>query len=496
MLSFRSVRLLAPVAAGILATAALVTAPADAATLRATTTSPAQAAAGWLAQQFTDHLDYAGSSYFDGGTTADAIFALAAAGVGKDKIEATIRYFAEHVDDYTSLHDKTGKPGPYDGSIGKAAVAALVAGADPTHFGGYNLLRALEHDQCTAPSQPKNTNDTKTPVCPAAGAARNIYSSISESLAILAEARGAAKYGSAYAPDGAALSYFGSLQCANGGFTAQTTGGGKCVSDPDATGYAVMALQAAGHRSAALGRAVRWLNKQRNADGSWTAQHVHNVDSTGLAAAALRAQGIDTHRSAVWLVSQQVDSGPTVGAGASRGALKYHGTFDAAASIKATADGILGMVAGGSLATLTDGAARADAPVLALAPARARDAQLVAGHQQTITGAGFAAHETVTATSGGRTYARADADHEGTVTLTFTVPASAAGARQLTLTGARSGLRTTTSFKVAATPVSRPAPALADTGRDARHTGTEIALGLGLVAAGALALLLARRRSR
>ena len=150
------------------------------------------------------------------------------------------------------LHDKSGKPGPYDGSVGKTAVAALVAGVDPTHFGGYNLLHALKHDQCTTASEPKNNKDPDAGL-PRVGAARNIYSSVSESLAILAEARGSAKYGSTYAPDSAAMSYFLSLQCANGGFTADTAGGAHCASDPDSTGYAIMALQAAGQSAA------RWI---------------------------------------------------------------------------------------------------------------------------------------------------------------------------------------------------------------------------------------------
>ena len=182
----------------------------------------------------------------------------------------------------------------------------------------------------------------------------NIYSSVSESLVILAEARGAKTYGTTYAPDPAALSYFLSLQCANGGFTSATTRGSHCTADPDATGYAIMALRADGHRHAARARAVHWLRSTRNTDGSWTAQGVHNVDSTGLAAAALAGAGLDTTRSKKWLRSQQVTTGPTVGKGASRGALKYHGAFDPSSSIKATADGLLGMVRYGDLATLTD----------------------------------------------------------------------------------------------------------------------------------------------
>lgn len=504
MFSSRSARPLALATAGVLTAVGVFAAPADAATPQ-TTTSPAKAAAGWLAQQFTNHFDYAGSTFFDGGTTADAIFALSAAGVGKTKIDSAMTYFRKHVDDYTSLHDKTGKPGPYDGSVAKTAVAALVAGVDPTHFGGYNLLHALKHDQCTTASAPKNSKDTKTPVCPAAGAARNIYSSVSESLAILAEARGAAKYGSTFAPDGAALSYFLSLQCANGGFTVDTAGGAHCVGDPDATGYAMMALQAAGHQSAALDRAAQWLKKIRNADGSWTAQHVHNVDSTGLAAAALRAHGVATSRSAAWLTSQQVRTGPTIGAGATRGALKYNGAFDAASSVKATADGILGMVGRGSLATLSDAAAIAGTPVLALKPATVQRKRVVAGRAQTVSATGFAAHEAVAGVfrPGGRSVGTARSDKDGSVTLTFTVPRSATGSRSVVLTGARSGLRTeTASFHIAAAPATAAAaPAgggalsLADTGRDSRQTVVELGVGLGLVVTGALALVIGRRRA-
>ncbi len=230
------------------------------------------------------------------------------------------------------------------------------------------------------------------------------------------------------------------------------------MGDPDATGYAMMALQAAGHQSAALDRAAQWLKKIRNADGSWTAQHVHNVDSTGLAAAALRAHGVATSRSAAWLTSQQVRTGPTIGAGATRGALKYNGAFDAASSVKATADGILGMVGRGSLATLSDAAAIAGTPVLALKPGTVQRKRVVAGRAQTVSATGFAAHEAVAGVlrPGGRSVGTARSDKDGSVTLTFTVPRSATGSRSVVLTGARSGLRTeTASFHIAAAPATR-----------------------------------------
>ncbi|HEY8300475.1 MAG TPA: hypothetical protein VIG48_01125 [Jatrophihabitans sp.] len=506
-MSTRSARIFAALtAAGIAVTAALSTATANAAAPPATTTKPAPAAAGWLAQQFTDHYVYPGGSSFDGGSTADSVFALAAAKAGASKIDAAMRYFAAHVDDYASVHDTSGKPGPYDGSVAKAAVAALVTGADPTHIGGYDLLQILKRDQCTSESHPKNSKDYTTPVCPAPGAARNIFSSVSESLAILAEARGARASGASYAPDAAAVTYLLSLQCANGGFTSLTTGGAHCAADPDATGFAVMALQAEGHQQAALARAVRWLRGVRNTDGSWTAQGVHNVDSTGLAAAALAGQRIDTRRSRSWLHSQQVTNGPTVGTGASRGALKYHGAFDASSSIKATADGVLGLVAHGDLATLTDRRASAGTAVLALPPAHVGRKEVPAGTEQTVTGAGFAAGELVVATLASHRVGSATTNHNGTATVTFTAPSSLPGKHTITLTGRTSALTTSAVMRVvpasnsvttapAALGSRAAAPNLASTGQDSRLTELEIVLGVALIGAGGVIALAGCRRA-
>jgi hypothetical protein len=127
-----------------------------------------------------------------------------------------------------------------------------------------------------------------------------------------------------------------------------------------------------------------------------------------------------------------------------------------------------------------------------------------------VSAAGFAAHEAVGGVlrPGGRSVGTARADKNGTVTLTFTVPRSATGTRSVVLTGVRSGLRTATaSFHIAAAPATTapataaPAgggsgvPTLADTGRDSRQTVLELAVGLGLVVTGALALVIGRRRA-
>lgn len=493
------------------ATAAFATAapPAAAAAPPSITTSPATAAAGWLSQQLVggNHLVFAfDGKTFDGGGTADLIYALAASKTGKRAIDAATAYFQTHVAEYTSITDTSGKPGPFDGAIAKTAVAAFVAGADPTQFGGHNLLRTLADDECTAVSG--DPNDFTVPVCPAAGAGLNVFSSISESLIMLAEARGS-RTGVSDAPSPAALAYFLSLQCpASGGFTTSTTGASPCTPDVDATSYALMALQAIGGHAAEINKAARYLQKTRRSNGAWSANGGDNVDSTGLAAAALRAAGRSTATSRGWLVSQQMTDGPTVGKGASRGALKFQGTFDPSSSVKGTSDGMLGLVAAGSLATLDASGATPGTAVLALDPPAVQHTSVVRGGSQTVVGTGFAAGEKVTGVlrSTPFTVGTATANAHGTATLSFTVPGSVSvGTHTLTLTGATSGLTSTVRCTVAAlhathAPIgstsTSTSPALADTGRDARQTRSEVLAGVGLLALGAAVLVLGRRRVR
>lgn len=362
------------IASVFVATSALLlgSAPVAAASAPAVSTEAA-AAADWLASQFvgTDHTPSPAGThlegsygspptyYFDGGRTADAVYALAAAKADKAKLSAVLDYFAEHLGEYTNITDTSGRPGPSDGQIAKAALAAIVTGADPTSFGGHDLLKALKDDACTAVSAPADQKDVSTPTCPAVGSARNSYSSISQSLVIVAAARGAGAHGATYAPSSAAVDYFLSLQCPEGGFTGKTT---ACTKDADATvdatAYAAFALQSLGGHEQQWGRALDYLQTQRDPAGYWIAEGGPDVDSTGLASAALAAGGRDVTASRSWLVTQQVTDGPQP----DRGALKYQGRFDALASVKATADGLLGMVPDGSLATVTLAAPPAPSP--------------------------------------------------------------------------------------------------------------------------------------
>jgi hypothetical protein len=469
-------RLVRPVAAlaaaGTLVTGAVVgiaVGPATAASPKAptvapivgTTTAPAVAAAGWLAQRFVGrrhqptasgtNFDLAYTSAgktvysFDGGTTADAVFGLAASGTAKIKIEAAARYLAGHVAAYTSVNDTSGAPGPYDGQLGKTALAAQVAGLDPTDFGGYNLLATLQKDECTGPSG--SATDFSVPTCPGAGAGRNIYSSVSESFVLLAEARGPV----AYAPTSAARSYFLSLQCPNGGFTAGTA---ACTDDADAdldaTSYAAMALSALGSGyTAELTRADDWLAGQQREHGYWASQGGPDSDSTGLAIAALTGTGHGVRTARAWLAGQQVTTGPTVGRYAMRGAITYQGAFDPAASVKATADALLGLSAHGSLATLSAAGAAPNTRVLRLAPARVHRARIARGHVEGIVGYGFTGHEKVRAYLGRLRIGTTHASKMGRVALRAAVPGTLRpGSYRLTLRGAASKLRTGVTVRV------------------------------------------------
>jgi hypothetical protein len=487
-------RRLALIAAGLTAALTVAAIPAHAAPSVATTTDPGAAAAGWLAQRFVDashkpspkgdHFEFhfGGTYSFDGGTTADAIFGLAAAKAGEARIDAAIAYLAEHVDEYADLGKAQG--GPYDGSIAKAALAAIVAGADPHHFGGHDLLQALKDDECPA----------RSTTC-APGSPTNIFSSVSESLVIIAESRA----GGAFAPDPEAVQYFLSLQCPDGGFTGTL---GACTSGVDETAFGTMALAVLGGHDNDLTKALNWLAGKRSSNGSWNA----NTNSTGVATAALAAAGQDVSTSRTWLAGQQVTTGVTVGPTATRGALKYQGQ----ANLLATDQGLLGLAANGSLATLSAAGASIDAPVLAPTASLSRRS-VGQGGKLTVTGIGFGAAERVQATvrSSPVNVATATAADDGTAEVSFAVPASLpAGQHAVELAGLSSGLTVSVPFAVTAPPVA--APSVPATGRPASAassraipqlaaTGTPalgmVLGGLVLLGLGGAAVVFGRRRT-
>jgi hypothetical protein len=503
-------------------TFSVVGAPAaSAATAPSLTQDPAKAAASWLAGRLADasgkpandgdHMVYpnSGGFFFDG-LTADTVYALAAAQVGADKISAVMSYYQANIAAATSVNDTSGTPGPYDGSVAKAALAAIVAGRDPSHFGGYDLLQKLADDSCQSVSAPASQSDFSTPTCPGVGAGRNIFSSVSQSLILIALKRGNKPVTPAQS------SYLLSLQCGDGGFTSGTSPT-NCSSDVDATAYGVLALTALGGHPTELTKAKDWLLAQRKAGAYWVSQGGPNEDSTGLAVSALDALHVNVDAARHWLYDQQVIEGPTFGPTASRAALTFLGQFNPDDSIKATADGILGMIPGASLLTVDVTGAVAGLPVLP-ADGDRRFGSVKQGAKQSVAGTGFSVGEKVTAVlhSTPVTVGTATANSHGSVELSFTVPKSlATGGHTVTLTGASSGLVATTAFTVTAaaaavspTPSGGSAGTASATGTPAAGEPTLAATGVpldrmaaaavvaaGMLLAGAGMLMLGRRRT-
>ncbi|WP_433891028.1 prenyltransferase/squalene oxidase repeat-containing protein [Streptomyces sp. CA-111067] len=236
----------------------------------------AASGAGYLVKQLTDGNHLASSFGPDYGLTADLALALAASG-GQDETLAKVDgYLFAHVADYADPAGTSAYPGPYTGSAAKLTVLAEVTGQDPTAVGGFDLLKTLTDNVCTAA--------TTDGFCTAPGDFSQAYSTVSQALGVLALAR------AGVAPPAAALDRLDQLQCADGGFSSTLIApGADCVSDVDTTGYAVQALSllpAQADRTAA-GRA--FLVKSQVKGGGFPGAAGVNANSTALALQALTA---------------------------------------------------------------------------------------------------------------------------------------------------------------------------------------------------------------
>ena len=134
--------------------ATLLAVPALTLTALAATSAPASAAvdptpvdvgASWLSSQLTDGIVHNDQYDFDDiGLSADVGLGLAAVGGHDDTVHAIAAAVEPRAHDewYTSTYD--GVTTLYAGSLAKAAVFAQTAGADPTDFGGEDLISELE----------------------------------------------------------------------------------------------------------------------------------------------------------------------------------------------------------------------------------------------------------------------------------------------------------------------------------------------------------------
>lgn len=241
---------------GIALGAAGVAAPVRAAT--ATTTDPAKAAAGWIATQVE-------AGGLGAGSLADSILALAATHVGGTAAADALTQLVPKIDAYAGYGGAL-KPG----ALGKAMLAVIVAGGDPTSFNGHNLESDLRGLQITSGTDAGRFGTAA------------INDQALDILALAATSGGV--------PSGAG-DWLAAQQCPSGEYewdgSCPTAPGSE---DPDTTAMALQALLAAGNTTAA-DKATQWLVNLQAKDGSLASSGTANADSTGIAGEALRAAG-------------------------------------------------------------------------------------------------------------------------------------------------------------------------------------------------------------
>jgi len=284
---------------------------------------PPGAAASWLAGRFVDgnHLEtvFDGTGYPDQGLTADAVLAFDGVGVAQDLAVAATDWLAEP--DNVSFYAGNGTTDSYAGPLAKLALVAIAQGADPTDFGGVNLIDDLQARQADSGrfSDLSGFGD--------------FSNAITQSLAVISLLRAGED-----AADGAG--YLAAAPCDDGGFPLQFEQP-TCASQVDATGFAVQAMLAADLDASAALDYLEGAQQPSGGFGDSGLGGVANANSTALAAQALRVGGrTDAADGAVeYLLSLQVGcDGPTD----QRGAIRYDdaGSGD---TQRATAQGLLGL---------------------------------------------------------------------------------------------------------------------------------------------------------
>jgi hypothetical protein len=328
-----------------------------------TISSPAQAAAGYLARQLAgkhhDHyVDIVGKAkYADDGETADAILSMDAAGVSQAAARRATRWLEKDAKNYLG----GSAPNVYPGSAAKLLLVADAQHVNPRKFNGINLISALlgtEGSAGAAPGQFQNPADTQ-------------FSSsvIVQSLAILALADTA----TVDAPDEAAVNFLASQSCPDGGFQVSIRSSGGCSNeDVDATAYAIQAL-IAGNAKAKVTSAVRWLRTKKNADGGWSEEpgsgSRSDANSTAIAVEALIAAHGRAARGLNWLLKHQEGCSARA---SRRGAVRFRsGKFDPTTALRATTQAAAAL-ARRPLAWIDRTSARSAAPVLVCKAAHRR----------------------------------------------------------------------------------------------------------------------------
>lgn len=404
---------------------------------------PTSAGSTWLLRQLSDGVVHNDQFAFDDyGLTVDVALGLAGVNGNQDAVVEIADAVEPHVADYVT----GGAFAPddrYAGSTAKAVVLAQVAGADPTTYGGDDLVTRLESLTADA--------------APVAGRIGDVseFGDFANTIGQSFAARALTVAGSTEAD--AATAFLLQQQCTPGYFRLllnpeRTAAEQGCVDDDgtgspadlDATALAVLNLAASGSTApaveAALADARTWLLSRQGTDGSFgggPSTEAPNANSTGLGGWALGVLGepAAAGKAAVWVRRHQaVSNGRCTDAlTGEQGAIAY----DDAALAAGRADGIPD--------ELRDQWRRASAqamPVLRFAPratgeraASGATGFVKAGYAYTLTATGVAPGDTACAWTTGSTGA-AVASAAGSAAPRVVTPAGTAD-RLYTVTDSR-----------------------------------------------------------
>lgn len=463
------------------------------------------AALDWLAAEVVAsdgmlQVVYGDVAYDDAGLTLDAVLALAAGGRGDSAAVAAARAALEAaLDDYVTGF--AGGDARSAGAVAKALLAERLLGVDvsPT----YDLEADLRSLMAADGEHAGRFHDRE--------GFGDFSNGLGQAFAVLALAR------TGEGVPAEAVAYLLAQQCADGSFRLYYDEGSTCADpaegDPDATALAVMALlevPGGDEVATAVEAAVAHLLAQQGPDGGVTGTGAENANTTGLAAAALRAAG---QTAAADAAAAFVRSLQWTVCGADLGAVAYdaaaHTASTAAGALvdrsqwsRATSQGALalGLPAYGDIGVAAPVPAgtitcQAPAPPATEPPPAATDpvidlarTSLLAGEVLEGTARGFEPGEVVVATlhSTPRVLGSVVADDDGAVAFAFTIPADLEpGVHTLVLTGETSGRTASAPVEV----LGRAAPGtLPVTGASTGLAGAGVALvlvGLGLQRAAA-----------
>ena len=256
-----------------------VAAPASAASPSAPST-PARAAAAWLANRVnpSGFIPLAADPNSpDFGTSAQAVTALAAAGIGRAKVDALLGYLGSHVDD-----DVVSGGADAPGALAYLILAAKAASLDPTSFGPAHVDLVA---RLVATQRPDGLFGAADPSFD--GTYRQGLALVALHAAGVANAPGA--------------TWLAGQQCADGSYAAfRADTSAPCPPidlvtftgpDTNSTALAVLGLDAQGDTDAAAA-GVAALDSARNASGGWgffvSADQATDANSTAVVLDALR----------------------------------------------------------------------------------------------------------------------------------------------------------------------------------------------------------------